>query len=283
MTMDLFRYDGKRVVVVGGATGMGASTARMATDLGAEVVVIDVAEVAYDCAQSIQADLRKQSEVDAAIEAIDGPVHAVFACAGVADGTPGIMLINFTSQRHLIERMVTDNKLVSGGSVVLVSSVAGLGWRKNIEQVKEFLASGDWATAAAWTKTHPETDHYGFSKEAINCYVAQQGFPLLTKGIRINAILPGPTDTPLARANADLWLTFGADYREATNSPTLQPDQMASTMIFLCSAAASGINGVTLLVDQGHVSASLVDSFDAPLVKMIAGEMEFDLAALGFE
>ena len=283
MTMGLFRYDGKRVVVVGGATGMGASTARMATDLGAEVVVIDVAEVAYDCAQSIQADLREQSEVDAAIEAIDGPVHAVFACAGVADGTPGIMLINFTSQRHLIERMVTDNKLVSGGSVVLVSSVAGLGWRNNIEQVKEFLANGDWATAAAWTETHPETDDYGFSKEAINCYVAQQGFPLLTKGIRINAILPGPTDTALARANADLWLTFGTDYREATNSPTLQPDQMASTMIFLCSTAASGINGVTLLVDQGHVSASLVDSFDAPLVKMIAGEMEFDLAALGFE
>ncbi|MYA75427.1 MAG: SDR family oxidoreductase [Acidimicrobiaceae bacterium] len=283
MTIDLFRYDGKRVVVVGGATGMGASTARMAADLGAEVVVIDVAEVAYDCAQSIQADLRKQSEVDAAIEAIGGPVHAVFACAGVADGTRGIMLINFTSQRHLIERMVADNKLVSGGSVALVSSVAGLGWRKNIEQVKEFLACGDWATAAAWTDAHPETDHYGFSKEAINCYVAQQGFPLLSKGIRINAILPGPTDTPLARANADLWLTFGADYREATNSPTLQPDQMASTMIFLCSAAASGINGVTLLVDQGHVSASLVDSFDAPLVKMIAGEMEFDLAALGFE
>ena len=283
MTMDLFRYDGKRVVVVGGATGMGASTARMASDLGAEVIVIDVAEVAYDCAQTIQVDLRNQPEVDAAVDAIAGPVDAVFACAGVADGTPGIMLINFTSQRHLIERMVADNRLVPGGSVALVSSVAGLGWRKNIEQVKDFLSNEDWAAAAAWTEAHPVTDNYGFSKEAINCYVAQQGFPLLTKGIRINAILPGPTDTPLARANADLWLTFGADYREATNSPTLLPDQMASTMIFLCSAAASGINGVTLLVDQGHVSASLVDSFDAPLVKMIAGEMEFDLAALGFE
>ena len=283
MTMDLFRYDQKRVVVVGGATGMGASTARMAADLGAEVVVVDVAEIAFDCAQSIQTDLRNQTEVDAAIEAIDGPIHAVFACAGVADGTPGIMLINFTSQRHLIERMVADQKLVSGGSVALISSVAGLGWRKNIEQVKEFLDTDDWASAAAWTQAHPETDTYSFSKEAVNCYVAQQGFPLLAKGIRINAILPGPTDTPLARANADLWLTFGADYREAADAPTLQPDQMASTMIFLCSEAASGINGVTLLVDQGHVSASLVDAFDAPLVKMIAGEMEFDLAALGFE
>jgi hypothetical protein len=43
----------------------------------------------------------------------------------------------------------------------------------------------------------------------------------------------------------------------------------------------SGISGVTLLVDQGHVNASLVDSFDAPIVKMIAGVMEFDLGALG--
>ena len=169
MTMDLFLYDGKRVVVGGGATGMGASTARMASDLGAEVIVIDVAEVAYDCAQTIQVDLRNQPEVDAAVDAIAGPVDAVFACAGVADGTPGIMLINFTSQRHLIERMVADNRLVPGGSVALVSSVAGLGWRKNIEQVKDFLASGDWATAAAWTEAHPETDNYGFSKEAINC------------------------------------------------------------------------------------------------------------------
>jgi NAD(P)-dependent dehydrogenase (short-subunit alcohol dehydrogenase family) len=283
MTIDLFRYEGKRVVVVGGATGMGASTARMASDLGAEVIVLDVAPVEYECAQSITVDLRDQPSVDAAIDEIDGPVHAIFACAGVADGTPGIMLINFTSQRHLIERMVADGKLVSGGSVALVSSVAGLGWRKNIDQVKDFLSNADWASAAAWTSDHPDTDGYGFSKEAINCYVAQQAFPLMQKGIRINAILPGPTDTPLAQANADLWLTFGADYREATGAPTLLPDQMASTMIFLCSAAASGINGITLLVDQGHVSASLVDAYDAPIVKMIAGEIEWDFAALGFE
>ena len=58
MTTDLFRYDGKRVVVVGGATGMGAATARMAMDLGAEVIVLDVAEVDYDCAQTIEVDLR---------------------------------------------------------------------------------------------------------------------------------------------------------------------------------------------------------------------------------
>ena len=39
-------------------------------------------------------------------------------------------------------------------------------------------------------------------------------YPLLAKGIRINAIMPGPTDTPLAQANKEMWLGFGADYRD---------------------------------------------------------------------
>ncbi len=283
MTIDLFRYEGKRVVVVGGATGMGASTARMAGDLGADVIVLDVAPVDYDCAQSISVDLRDQPSVDAAVDRIDGPVHAIFACAGVADGTPGIMLINFTAQRHLIDRLIKDGKLAKGGSVSFISSTAGMGWRKNIDRVRDFLSNEDWASAAAWTEANPDTDAYGFSKEAINLHVAQQAFPMLKAGYRINAILPGPTDTPLAQANADLWLTYAADYREDAGVDTLTPDQMASTLIFLGSDAASGINGETLQVDQGHTNAALVDAYDAPIVKMIAGEIEWDFAALGFE
>ena len=42
---DAFRYDGKRVLVVGGATGMGAATAELVQDAGAEVVVMDYADV----------------------------------------------------------------------------------------------------------------------------------------------------------------------------------------------------------------------------------------------
>jgi len=283
MTIDLFRYEGKRVVVVGGATGMGASTARMASELGAEVIVLDVAPVEYECTQSITVDLRDQPSVDAAADQIEGPVHAIFACAGVADGTPGIMAINFTSQRHLIDRVIADGKLAKGGAVAFVSSTAGMGWRKNIDRVRDFLSNDDWASAAAWTEANPDTDSYGFSKEAINLYVAEQAFPMLKAGYRVNAILPGPTDTPLAQANADLWLTYAADYRADAGVETLTPDQMASTLIFLGSPAASGINGETLQVDQGHTNAALVDAYDAPIVKMIAGEIEWDFAALGFE
>jgi NAD(P)-dependent dehydrogenase (short-subunit alcohol dehydrogenase family) len=283
MTINLFRYEGKRVVVVGGATGMGAATARMASDLGAEVIVLDVAAVEYDCAQSISVDLRNQASVDEAADAIDGGVDTIFACAGVADGTAGIMLINFTAQRHFIDRMISQGKLNQGGSVAFISSTAGMGWKNNIERVRDFLANENWASAAAWTEENPDTDSYGFSKEAINLYVAQQAFPMLKAGYRVNCILPGPTVTPLSEANADLWLTYAADYREAAGVDTLQPEQMASTLIFLGSAAASGVNGETLQVDQGHTNAALVDAYDAPIVKMIAGEIPWDFAALGFE
>jgi NAD(P)-dependent dehydrogenase (short-subunit alcohol dehydrogenase family) len=64
-----------------------------------------------------------------------------------------------------------------------------------------------------------------------------------TTGMGINAICPGPTDTLLARANADLWLSFGQDYREATGIQVHQPEQMGNAMVFLNSPAASAVNG----------------------------------------
>lgn len=278
---DLVDYSGKRVLVVGGATGMGAAAARKASALGADVIVMDIAAVEYEATQTIGVDLSDRAGVDAALSHVAEPVDVVLACAGVADGTPNIMLINFIAQRHLVEALVASGKLGRGGSVGFISSVAGMAWMHNVEMLKEFLASPDWEAAAAWIADHHGTDSYSFSKEAINCYVSQQAFPLLRKGIRINAIMPGPTDTPLARANADLWLTFGADYRAAAGVDTLVPEQMGDTLLFLCSDAASGINGVTLLVDHGHVNASLVDAFDAPIVKMLAGVIDFDISALG--
>ena len=103
----------------------------------------------------------------------------------------------------------------------------------------------------------------------MNCYVALRSYPFLGKGVRINAICPGPTDTPLARANADTWLTFAQDYREATGAPQLTPDEMGDTMIFLNSEAASGISGVNLLVDSGHVMSSFTGSWQpgAPMIR----------------
>jgi NAD(P)-dependent dehydrogenase (short-subunit alcohol dehydrogenase family) len=269
--MEPFRYDGRRALVVGGATGMGAATAKLVQRLGGRVSVMDVADVPYPTDRTIRVDLRDRRSVDAAIGEITQPIDALFACAGVADGTPGLMSINFTSQRHIIETLLEKGLLGSGASVVMISSVAGLPWQQNLTNVTSFLETPDWDSAVDWIRAHAGTDSYSFSKQAINGYVAREAFPLLKRGIRINAVLPGPTDTPLARANADVWLGFGRDYRDAAGVEALSADQIAGPMAFLASDAASGITGTTLLVDLGHVSSGLTGSFPAPMIKAMLG------------
>ena len=105
-----------------------------------------------------------------------------------------------------------------------------------------------------------------FSKQAINAFVAHGAYDLLKRGVRINAILPGPTDTPLAQANADLWLTFGEEYRASLGLGPMSAEQMGNALVFLCSDAASGIAGVALIVDAAQVSSAITDSYPDPII-----------------
>ena len=130
---DAFRYDGKRALVVGGATGMGAAAAELVQDAGAEVVVMDYAEVTLPGVKAIHVNLADKASIDAAVDECGGPVHALFSCAGVADGTPGIEKINFIGHRHLIDRMLAGDMLPRGSAIGLISSAAGLGWEANLD------------------------------------------------------------------------------------------------------------------------------------------------------
>jgi len=257
---DAFRYDGKRVLVVGGATGMGAATAELVQDAGADVVVMDFAEVKQPGVTAIQVNLADEHSIDAAVDECGGPVHALFACAGVADGTPGIEKINFVGHRHLIDRMLAGDMLPRGSAIGFISSAAGLGWEAGLGEIKQWLDTPDFESGAAWAVEHGWADYY-HTKQAVCAYVARQAFALLRQGIRINAICPGPTDTPLAQANAELWLGFGADYREETGIEASTPMEQAYPLVFLCSDAAAAISGITLVSDVGYVSSGITGSF----------------------
>src|SRR5207245_6466130 len=102
---------------------------------------------------------------------------------------------------------------------------------------------------------------YMWSKQAICAYVARQAFPLLKEGIRINAICPGPTDTPLAQANKEMWLGFGSDYRGEVGVDASTPLEPAYPLVFLCSDAAAAITGVTMISDAGYMSSGITGSF----------------------
>jgi NAD(P)-dependent dehydrogenase (short-subunit alcohol dehydrogenase family) len=271
---DAFRFDGKRVVVVGGATGMGAAAAELALDAGAEVVVMDFADVTLPGAKAIHLNLAEQASIDAAVDECGGPVHALLSCAGVADGTPGIERINFIGHRHLIDRMLAGDMLGRGSSIGFISSAAGLGWEANLEELKELLATPDFDSAVAWVEEHGKADYLSM-KQAVCAYVASQAFPLLKQGIRINAICPGPTETPLALANKETWLGFGADYRGETGIEASTPLEQAYPLLFLCSDAAVAINGITMITDAGYMSSGITESFpDATMVaKFLMGRL----------
>ena len=82
----------------------------------------------------------------------------------------------------------------------MISSAAGLGWEANLDQLTELLETTDWDAAVDWFRRHGKAD-YMSTKQAMCAYVARQAHPLMKRGVRINAICPGPTDTPLAQAN----------------------------------------------------------------------------------
>jgi len=257
---DAFRYDGKRVLVVGGATGMGAAAAQLAMDAGAEVVVMDFAEVTLAGVKAIYVNLADRPSIDNAIGELGGKVDVLLSCAGVADGTPGIERINFIGHRYMIGEMIAAGMLGRGSAIGFISSAAGLGWEANLPEIQELLGIPDFDGAVAWVEAHGKAD-YMSTKQFMCAYVASQAFPLLKQGIRINAICPGPTDTPLAQANKEMWLGFGADFRGELGIEPSTPLEQAYPLIFLCSDAAAAITGITMITDAGYMSSGITGSF----------------------
>jgi len=240
---------------------MGAATATLVQDLGAEVVVLDRAAVDVAGVKALHVDLSDRDSIDGAVAECGGPIHALFLCAGVADGTPGIERVNFIGHRHLIDRAIEADLLPRGSAIGFISSTAGLAWEANWDLVEEYLSTPDWDGAMAWIEAHPGKADYMWSKQAVCGYVAREALRMLARGIRLNATLPGPTVTPLAQANADLWLEFGSDYRAETGIEPSTPDEQAGPLAFLCSDAAAYVNGVTLIADAGYVSSGISGSF----------------------
>ena len=98
--------------------------------------------------KSIQLDLAEKASIDAAVDECGGPVHALFSCAGVADGTPGIERINFIGHRHMIDRMLAAGMLPRVRPSASSLRPPGLGWQTNLDALQEFLDITDFDEAA---------------------------------------------------------------------------------------------------------------------------------------
>jgi NAD(P)-dependent dehydrogenase (short-subunit alcohol dehydrogenase family) len=269
---DVLGYAGRHVVVTGAASGMGAATAAILTDLGARVTAVDVRPTKLPVDQVLEVDLRDRASIDAAAESIEGPIDGYFGCAGLP-GPPfsglDVMLVNFVGARHLIDLILP--KIPVGGAIAVVASNAAMGWQLELEQLMSLVSTEGFDAGKQWCEANSEmldAGAYPFSKKAINAWVASRAATLITDGVRLNCINPGPTDT----AMMPHFLEFaGENIIDAFVGPIRRrstPEEQAWPLIFLNSPRSSYINGEALVTDGGFFGA--VQSGQLDLTKMFA-------------
>ncbi len=264
---DDLTYAGKRVIVTGAASGMGEACARLLVQLDAEVWGLDIKPVSAPVKEFVETDLRDPDAIEWAVSRVGEPVDALFNCAGLP-GPPfsklDTMLVNFLGLRHLTERAIS--RMRAGGAIASVSSVAGMGYLTNLANVKQLLEASEFGAARAWCEAYPDiANGYPFSKECIIVYTLMRGRALAERGIRINCISPGITDTPML---PHFYEQTGREWIEKNFQGFLgrnaRPGEQAWPLVFLNSQTASFVTGANLFVDGGYTGALFTGQVSAP-------------------
>jgi meso-butanediol dehydrogenase / (S,S)-butanediol dehydrogenase / diacetyl reductase len=245
--------DGKAAVVTGAARGIGLGITEKFLEEGYRVALLDIdAETLGATAERLRGrtilpivcDVSEPDQVAAAVAKVDqafGRLDALVNNAGIAKFTrildttwedwSRILAVNLSGPFICTQACAPLMLRSGGGAVVNIASISGL--RASTLRVA-----------------------YGTSKAALIHLTKQQAVELGDRGIRVNAIAPGPVETAMAK------LVHSADirtsYRDAIPLARYGTvAEIARAVLFLCSADASFINGQTLAVDGGFDAAGV--------------------------
>lgn len=259
-----FSYEGKRVVITGATTGVGAALVGVLRELdAAHVTTVD--RKPTDAGDThIDADLSTSAGVQAVLGAVEGQVHALFNNAGVANnlGAAAVIGVNVLALRDLSAGLL--DRISEGGSITNTASMAGNRWPERQAQITELLGIDDWDKALAFLDGHPEliADPYSFSKECAQVQTMLSSRATGKRGVRTNSVCPGLIATPLM---TDFRATMGEkviDWTESQSGRMAQPVEIASALAFAGSGAASYMNGTNMLVDGGFSAAMTTGQID---------------------
>ncbi|MBV1947606.1 SDR family NAD(P)-dependent oxidoreductase [Streptomyces sp. BV129] len=244
------KLDGKTAVVTGGSSGIGLATAKLLADEGAYVFVTgrrpaELAKVEAEIGANVttvQGDISDLDDLDrlwARVREERGSVDVIVANAAHA----GIATLAETTPEQFDALFDTNARgtfftvqkalplLNEGGSVVLISSTAHL------------------IGASPYTA-------YSASKAAVRSFARSWADELKERGVRVNSVSPGPTDTPIIETMHDTQEGADAmreDFRQALPMARLgRPEEVAAAVLFLASDDSSFTTGADLVVDGGQ-------------------------------
>lgn len=247
------RLEGKTAFITGGNAGIGLATARLFVAEGAKVAITGrnaetlaaAKKELGDNVLSFVADVLDDAAMAQALAdtaAAFGPIHAVFANAGIAGRT----IIGQTA-RETFERVIATN--LTGPFLTLQAALPYLSDGASLIFNGSVIATLGNAGQAA----------YAASKAAVRAMARSLASDLAPRKIRVNVVVPGATDTniwdasaPTPEARAQLEKILGG------SNPLdrmLQPEEIAKAALFLASDDSSGVNAAEIVVDLGLTGA----------------------------
>lgn len=239
--------------MTGGATGIGAELKRQLQEAGDKVISVDIKE--GDIIADLSTAQGRQAAIDGVHELAPGGLDGFIPCAGlppVAKPLSLIARVNYFAVVATVEGL-RDLLVKKKGSVLLVSSNSAPMVPAS-DPFVELCLSGDEDAACADIDARDGHTAYAGSKRAVTVWMRRNVVDYAAQGIRLNAVAPGITMTPLTeQVYADE--EFGQamkDFGETVPlGGTAEPRQIASVMRFMLGAEADFVCGSVFFVDGG--------------------------------
>ncbi|AXB44378.1 3-oxoacyl-ACP reductase [Amycolatopsis albispora] len=243
------RFDGRVVTITGGGSGIGLATARRLAEEGAKVVIADVAEDAGKAAADevgglfVRTDVTDEEQVKALFQtAVDeyGSLDVAFNNAGISPPEDDSILTTGLEAWEKVQRVNLTSVYLCCKYAIPHMQAQGKG---SIVNTASFVAVMGAATSQI---------SYSASKGGVLSMTRELGVQFAREGIRINALCPGPVNTPLLKE------LFAKDPERAARRLVhvplgrfAEPEELAAAVAFLASDDASFITASQFLVDGG--------------------------------